>query len=290
MSSVESFLVGGRGPLGQDRVCIALSPQGNRRKHASRELEDAMEKLWDDKLAAQPHLFNGAKFRLASSALTSTGLQMTWGLTSYKEYISTCSRPEIVATLRRDGGENPRQHLSMKVGVAAALVTSDKHVVFLQRSNAVGAYPNMADVPGGHPEPEKVGLHCESDYELSDELNARCVAELFDSITAEVEEETNVPRSALSPPLLLGVTLQGSAETPSYAFLIECALSVADVQERYVDAQDQYESTRLMFVPVAALSTNTLELTPSAAGCLQLLAELYMKQQNQNQISRIKTS
>ncbi|KDO17139.1 hypothetical protein SPRG_17457 [Saprolegnia parasitica CBS 223.65] len=236
-----------------------------------------MDKLWDDKLAAQPHLFNGAKFRLASSALTPDGLTMTWGLTSYKEYISTCSRPEMVATLRRDGGDDPHQHLSRKVGVAAALVTSDKHVVFLQRSNAVGAYPNMADVPGGHPEPEvlaALGLHFDRDYVPSDELDARCVTELFDSITAEVEEEINVPRSALSPPLLLGVTLQGSAETPSYAFLIECTLAVADVQDRYVHAQDQYESTRLMFVPVAALSTSTMELTPSAAGCLQLLAEL----------------
>ncbi len=38
--------------------------------------------------------------------------------------------------------------------MTAALVTSDDKVCFLKRSAVVGAYPNMLDVPGGHPEPQ----------------------------------------------------------------------------------------------------------------------------------------
>ncbi|OQS01480.1 hypothetical protein ACHHYP_00694 [Achlya hypogyna] len=270
--SVESFLASG--PLAQHQVVIELTPASNRLKHPSEALEQAMDALWQEKVTAQPQIFDGAKFRLATSELAAGHLRLSWGLTSYKEYIGTCSRPDIVAQLHRDGGT---LHLSRKVGVAAALVTADNKVVLLQRSSAVGAYPNMADVPGGHPEPSNIGLAFGSEYLPSDELNARCVAELFDSITAEVEEEVNVPRSALSPPLLLGVTLQGAAETPSYAFLLHCKLTAAQVAARYQDAKDQYESSHLIYLSADALNTEALKLTPSAAGCLGLL-RVYLEQ------------
>ncbi|OQS06261.1 hypothetical protein THRCLA_01686 [Thraustotheca clavata] len=272
MSSIESYLVNGE-PIDQDHVNIRLLPEECRCIHPSKALEDYMEQLWLEQLKKQPNIFNGSKFRLVDSELTSTGtLNMTWGLTSYKEYICTCSNATIASQLVRDGG---MKYLSRKVGVAAALVTKDNNFVLIQRSNAVGVYANLVDVPGGHPEPEKLRLHHDIKWAASEELNAECVSELFKSIVEEVEEEINIPRARLQSPLLLGVTLQAPGETPSYAFLIRSDVSTLEVETYYRTAKDQYESTRLLCIQLESLDSTALQLTPSATGCLQL-AKTYL--------------
>ncbi|KAH9138362.1 hypothetical protein AeRB84_017318 [Aphanomyces euteiches] len=260
------------------QVAIALSSVHNRSVHPSAELERNIEDVWAGKLEKNPHLFNGTKFRLASMQVAPHALHMQWGLTDYKTYIGLCSRCEVVEKLKADGASERQDHtvyLSNKIGVAAALVTSDNKVCFLKRSQNVGAYPNMMDVPGGHPEPQALGVGWENmPSESDDALNARCVDELFDSIVNEIHEEVNVPKTALASPLLLGVTLQGEAETPSFAFLTRTTLPADEISALYKQGPlDQFETTQLVFQPLENVTSRSIELTPSAAGCIQLLQE-----------------
>ncbi|CAK4699843.1 unnamed protein product [Aphanomyces euteiches] len=233
------------------QVAIALSSVHNRSVHPFAELERNIEDVWAGKLEKNPHLFNGTKFRLASMQVAPHALHMQWGLTDYKTYIGLCSRCEVVEKLKADGASERQDHtvyLSNKIGVAAALVTSDNKAL------GVG-WENMPS-------------------ESDDALNARCVDELFDSIVNEIHEEVNVPKTALASPLLLGVTLQGEAETPSFAFLTRTTLPADEISALYKQGPlDQYETTQLVFQPLENVTSRSIELTPSAAGCIQLLQE-----------------
>ncbi|KAF0698679.1 Aste57867_10720 [Aphanomyces stellatus] len=272
--------------LPRSQVSVSLSSEKNRRVHPSAALEQTIEDVWATKLAQNPHLFNATKFRLASYALSPTALHMEWGLTDYKTYIGLCSRCDVVEKMKADGAASTHHDhtvfLSNKIGVAAALVTNDNMVCFLKRSNNVGAYPNMMDVPGGHPEPEAIQITSESMPSTRDgdeATNARCVDAFFDSIVAEIHEEVNVPRASLAAPRLLGVTLQGVAETPSFAFLVPCLLPSAAVRGLYAQGpQDQYETTQLVFQSLDNVTSRSVELTPSAAGCMELLQEFHAMQ------------
>ncbi|KAF0754114.1 hypothetical protein AaE_005455 [Aphanomyces astaci] len=209
----------------RSQVNIELSSVHNRRVHPSGALEQSIHDVWAAKLANNPRLFNGTKFRLAAFTATPTRLHMEWGLTDYKTYLGLCSRCDVVSSLATPPNQDTTIYLSNKIGVAGALLTADDKVCFLKRSSVVGAYPNMLDVPGGHPEPEHIGIDWSSlPVEPDDATNRRCAAEFFDSIAVEIVEEVNVPSSTLSPPLLLGVTLQGEAATPSFGNVLSSTI------------------------------------------------------------------
>jgi hypothetical protein len=279
MYATVSFATACSHGLRQHQVEIKLSGSFNRKVHPSEELEDTMEQIWRVKLAQNPYLFNGTKFRLAKYIIRSHDhLVMHWGMTDYKTYLKTCSRPEIVTTLKSDGerwyGEADA-FLSNKVGVAAVLLSKDNMITFLRRSKNVGAYPDMMDIPGGHPEPQSIGLTWEdlpcSPASITSPL---CVQELFDSILTEAHEEVNVPLTVLAPPILIGVTLQGDAGTPSFAFVIQCSLDASAIATFYKDGPtDQYETTQLVFCPILDASISSMQLTPSAKGCISLYHE-----------------
>ncbi|RQM10883.1 hypothetical protein B5M09_011909 [Aphanomyces astaci] len=140
----------------RSQVNIELSSVHNRRVHPSGALEQSIHDVWAAKLANNPRLFNGTKFRLAAFTATPTSLHMEWGLTDYKTYLGLCSRCDVVSSLATPPNQDTTIYLSNKIGVAGALLTADDKVCFLKRSSVVGAYPNMLDVPGGHPEPEVI--------------------------------------------------------------------------------------------------------------------------------------
>ncbi|ETV95295.1 hypothetical protein, variant [Aphanomyces invadans] len=259
----------------RSQVRVELSSAYNRKVHPSMALEQSIHDTWETKLAANPQLFNGTKFRLSEFAATPTELHMKWGLTDYKTYLGLCSRCDVVSTLGTPTHPDVSMYLSNKIGVAAALVTADDKLCFLKRSATVGAYPNLLDVPGGHPEPTHIDIDWRSLPTVPDgATNDRCVDEFFDSITTEICEEVNVPLATLSPPRLLGVTMQGKAATPSFAFLVQCSLDAAAVAGCYDQGPvDQYEATKLIFQSTQNVvnSWRSVGLTPSAAGCIELL-------------------
>jgi hypothetical protein len=164
--------------------------------------------------------------------------------------------------------------------VGAAVCTADGWVVLIRRSQGVGEGQGLLDVPGGHPEPSRLGLDSLSPPPaLLEGLSGEAlVAELFESAAQEVVDEVNVPRAALSAPRLMGVVRQAnSAGCPSAAFLLQCGCGRAQVEAHYAQGPaEAFESTALAMLPLQAVKARQLppDLTPSARGCLELLAAI----------------
>ncbi|CAM9212534.1 unnamed protein product, partial [Phaeothamnion confervicola] len=244
-------------------------------------------------LRRSPIIFNGTKFRLAGMTY-STGrggnpeLTLRLALTDYRDFRGTNWSPQAACLVsdglrdRSDGGV----YLSQKLGVGAVLELSDGNVLLIRRSKHVAEGKGAVDVPGGHPEPKKLGLTAESFLggaggSHRTELQKGCVDEIFDSILEEVVDETNVPRAALSDPLLLGVVMQrNSAGAPSAAFLVRCALPAAAVLRHYQEGpREAFETTAVLVVHAEELAASGaekwfqakgLEPTPSCEGAIEL--------------------
>jgi len=98
--------------------------------------------------------------------------------------------------------------------------------------------------------------------------------EMFDSILAEVEEETGVPRAALSDPVLIGVGRRRCNARSAMFFHVECSLSAAEVEHAYAGAEDKFESRSLLFVTRAQLAE--MQATPGEMpGCHRAGADLF---------------
>lgn len=73
-------------------------------------------------------------------------------------------------------------------GVSAVVVTSDRHVILVQRSGHVSEGQGLFDVPGGHPEPSRLGVQTlAGEGGMPPQLTPEAVCrEIFDSATTEV--------------------------------------------------------------------------------------------------------
>jgi len=299
-----------------DRVSCELSSRHNRRVHPDASVEDEIDRVWRKRLDANPCIFNGCKFRLkamlprrgssiviesnggsqgdrsvggcsgafAATASTSQkehpSLAIELGLTDYRSYLGT-NASDSADRLIRDGldiHEDREAFLSMKLGVGSVTLTADGFLVFILRSSHVAEAQGMVDVPGGHPEPENIGLPdigslsrreargiSSSD---DDKFCKRAVAEIFDSAVDEVVAETNAPRKSLrgqyqctdgndggTGAVLLGIVNQlPTAGAPSFAFGIRCSLTRAELEARYeLGAEEAEESVRLIFASESSL-------------------------------------
>ncbi|KAI9915359.1 hypothetical protein PsorP6_007360 [Peronosclerospora sorghi] len=256
-------------PLTVDQVHISLSSRFNGRPHPDARIEATKQQIWAHRQQQSPTLFNATKFRLEECTVTGTkcdpraSVTMRWGLTDYATYVATCCS-SLTPRLLRDGErlhDNPWAFCSRKVGVAAALETTDGYVALLQRSTRVGAYPNLCDTPGGHPEPHKLLLTTESLDSLEDnnehtrkQLEFAARREFFESITNEVHEEVNVAPALQHPPTLLGIVFQTDACTPSFAFHIRTKCTAHELEAFYrAGPADEFESTALQLVTVESL-------------------------------------
>ncbi|MEE6525268.1 hypothetical protein FKM82_025166 [Ascaphus truei] len=181
------------------------------------------------------------------------GLTLHLALTSYKDFLCTNWSGEVGDLQERGGREHgdTEAYLAQPLGVGAALQTSDGHFVFLKRSEKVGEAPGQLDVPGGHPEPKVVAPNVPEE-ELSLEVlqPELVIRELFSSILAEIRDEVNLPLSALSDPLLLGIARNlTSAGRPSAEFYVRCSLNSEEVRERYLQGgPEAHESTDIIFI------------------------------------------
>ncbi|KAE9461176.1 hypothetical protein C3L33_06929, partial [Rhododendron williamsianum] len=173
------------------------------------------------------------------------------------------------------------QHTSSPLGNGAVVETSDKKILVLQRSYNVGEFPGHYVFPGGHPEPEAVGIvshQYEKDSNNAELISNRISQEMFDSIIREVVEEIGVPATTLVMLLLtvsrddvtcnpdfIGISRRDLNVRPTAFFFIKCNLQSKEIQQFYSRAQDGYESTQLYTV-----SMNDLEImAPKMPGCHQ---------------------
>ncbi|PON66983.1 Dihydroneopterin triphosphate diphosphatase [Parasponia andersonii] len=155
------------------------------------------------------------------------------------------------------------QHTSSPLGNGAIIETSDGKILVLKRSYNVGEFPGHFVFPGGHPEPEEVGIERhQHDKNLmnSDIINKKVSQEMFDSIIREVVEETGVPATSLCKPVFIGISRRELNVRPAAFFFMKCTLESNEIQQLYSCAQDGFESTQLYTVSVIELENMTSKM------------------------------
>ncbi|XP_059626678.1 nudix hydrolase 9 isoform X2 [Cornus florida] len=215
------------------------------------------------------HLYGGHIMRGGGDSNEEPHVCLHLGLTDYRTFMGTNLNPLWEEFLVSSADDCIRcEHTSSPLGNAAVVETSDKKIVVLQRSNNVGEFPGHFVFPGGHPEPEEVGIvtHLyDKDLQNSELVNRKVSQEMFHSIVREVVEEIGVPAVSLCKPVFIGISRRVLNVRPAVFFFIKCSLQSKEIQQLYSSAQDGYESTQLFTV-----SMNDLEnMTSKMPGCHQ---------------------
>uniref|UniRef100_A0A8C5E272 Uridine diphosphate glucose pyrophosphatase-like n=1 Tax=Gouania willdenowi TaxID=441366 RepID=A0A8C5E272_GOUWI len=262
--------------LKQQAVLSFCSLRFNRQTDPA--LERHIEEVWTARLAKEPWLFNGTKFRLHSFRDVPSIrplLTLTLGLTCYKDYLGTNWSSQVEELRQRGEVEygDPLALLAQPLGVGAVLFTHDGHVVLIRRSQRVAEAGGQLDIPGGHPEPEAVS-ECPVTMATLQQRPEAVVSELFSSVCAEIRDEVNVPLCSLTAPILMGVALNHtSAGRPSAEFYVSCSLTSDEVRSLYwKGGAEAHESTDIVFLSrtVSVMHPLWSELCPSAKGAVML--------------------
>ncbi|KAK1420789.1 hypothetical protein QVD17_22655 [Tagetes erecta] len=235
--------------LSSSQVSVNFDESYDRVPHPDHDLEKSVSQIWDKRVQQSPSLFNGKKFRYGGHDGTRTNVCLHLGLTDYRTFVGTNLNPQWERFLVSSEDDCKQcQHTSSPLGNGAIVETVDNKILVLQRSNNVGEFPGYLVFPGGHPEPEEVGItshKCENGLQNSESINSKVSQEMFDSIVREVVEEIGVPAATLSEPLFIGISRRVLNVRPAAFFFIKCNLQSAQVQQLYSSAQDGYESTKL---------------------------------------------
>ncbi|XP_043817872.1 nudix hydrolase 9 isoform X3 [Manihot esculenta] len=229
--------------------------------------------IWDQRAQKNTSLYNGKKFRYGGHNVHSgdgsnkdSHVWLQLGLTDYRTFVGTNLSP-LWEKFLVPSEDDPIQcqHMSSPLGNGAVVETSDKKIVVLRRSSNVGEFPGHFVFPGGHPEPEEVGIDSDQSDKDSEMINKKASQEMFDSIIREVVEEIGVPAMSLCNPLFIGISRRVLNVRPAAFFFIRCNLCSEEIQQLYCNAQDGYESTQLFTVPLVELES----MASKMPGCHQ---------------------
>ncbi|XP_021720941.1 nudix hydrolase 9-like isoform X1 [Chenopodium quinoa] len=236
------------------QVSVIFDKLYDRIPHPDFDLEKSIDQIWDQRAQQNSSLYNGKKFRYGGHAFHSTGgvdcksncyLNLHLGLTDYRTFMGTNLNPLWEKFLVQSEDETIRcQHTSNPLGNGGIVETSDGKILVLKRSNNVGEFPGHFVFPGGHPEPEEVGIISHDNLD-PESLSRRVSMEMFDSIVREVVEETGVPAISLSNPVFIGISRRELNVRPTAFFFMKCSLQSKDIEKLYSSAQDGFESTQL---------------------------------------------
>ncbi len=317
-------------PLKENDVSVTVSDQFNIRHEGNPFLESASE-LWSKKLEASTErgspLFNGTKFRFARCQLTTnvskTGnaggkaertrhAQLQLGVTSYKDLVATNMRPKadidamvslqhsgkpqvIAGQVKSAGYQVVSPFLSQAFGNEALLVTKDDRVVLFRRGSGVAEYGGVYCGPGGHPEPERVGLPAEmSPHSGQGETNLTAqledvhrrtpdaiVKELFQAPIQEIQEEVGIPAEALTMQGLYGIVGSTDYMKPCALFFVQTTLTSTEVQLHFSKNRSADESDGKLWMPTFSEAADFVvgrsvgvKFTPCAATALSYLVSV----------------
>ncbi|WVZ02336.1 hypothetical protein V8G54_023142 [Vigna mungo] len=269
------------------KISVDFSGAYDRIPHSDVSLENTISEIWEQRTLKNNSLFNGKKFRYGGCLLDAGDgsnreprLCLHLGLTDYRTFVGTNLSPlwerflvpsegnvtpdfqneaalipiKLSGWEQGEGDQNDSvlcQHTSSPLGNGAVVETKDDKILVLQRSNNVGEFPGHFVFPGGHPEPQEIGITSHQYVkELAESIDIKVSQEMFDSIVREVVEEIGVPASSLSIPTFIGISRRNLNVRPTAFFFIKCSLDSKEVQQFYSSAQDGYESTQLYAVPM----------------------------------------
>lgn len=262
--------------LSPSQVSVAFDQAYDRIPHPDTTLENSISEIWGQRAQKNNSLYNGQKFRYGGHILLHEGgtnqdphVCLQLGLTDYRTFVGTNLNPLWEKFLVPSEDDCIRcQHTSSPLGNGAIVETSDQKIIVLRRSNNVGEFPGSFVFPGGHPEPQEVGITSHQyvkDLAGSELINQKVSQEMFDSIIREVVEEIGVPTASLCTPVFIGISRRDLNVRPAAFFFIKCSLESKEIQHLYLNAQDGFESTQLH-----AVSTTDLEnMTSNMPGCHQ---------------------
>ncbi|XP_076905658.1 nudix hydrolase 9-like [Bidens hawaiensis] len=255
--------------LSSSQVSVILDESYDRVPHPDADLENSISLIWDKRVQHNSSLFNGKKFRYGRYDGVGPNVCFHLGLTDYRTFVGTNLNPLWERFLVSSEDDCKQcQHTSSPLGNGAVVETVDNKIIVLQRSNNVGEFPGYLVFPGGHPEPDEVGItshKCENGLQNSELSNSKVSQEMFDSIIREVVEEIGVPAATLSEPLFIGISRRVMNVRPVAFFFIKCNLQSTQVQELYSSAQDGYESTKLYTIGLSELES----MASKMPGCHQ---------------------
>ncbi|KAL0417803.1 UNVERIFIED_CONTAM: Nudix hydrolase 9 [Sesamum radiatum] len=258
--------------LSPSEVSVVFDQTYDRIPHPDVTLENSISEIWDKRVQKNPSLYNGLKFRYGGHTLSGradsfqkTDVCLHLGLTDYRTFMGTNLNPLWERFLI------PSEE------------TSDQEIVVLQRSTNVGEFPGHFVFPGGHPEPQEVGIisHHTSGELTHQMVNRKVSQEMFDSIIREVVEEIGVPATALSKPVFIGISQRVLNVRSAAFFFIKCSLQSKEIQQLYGSAQDGYESTQLYTMSMSEVDAATSKMP----GCHQggfALYKLMVDAMNEN--------
>ncbi|KAE9616637.1 putative NUDIX hydrolase domain-containing protein [Lupinus albus] len=271
------------------QVSVAFSDTYDRISHPDINLENSISEIWEQRSQNNKSLFNGKKFRYGGCTLHNGGgsdpeprLCLQLGLTDYRTFVGTNLSP-LWERFLVPSKDDPVlcQHTSSPLGNGAVVETLDNKIIVLQRSNNVGEFPGHFVFPGGHPEPQEIGIASHHyDKELTDSINGEVSREMFDSIIREVVEEIGVPPSSLSIPAFIGISRRDLNVRPAAFFFIKCSLDSKEVQQFYSSAQDGYESTQLYAVSMVDLQNMTSRMPGCHRGGFALYKSMAESKKN----------
>ncbi|XP_019710191.2 nudix hydrolase 9 isoform X5 [Elaeis guineensis] len=212
-------------------------------------------RIWNRRLEENPSLYNGKKFRvvcwICSASCGWLGPRVIC-MPSLRTFVGTNLNPLWEKFLIPSEDDSVRcQHTSSPLGNGAIVETSDNRILVLQRSYNVGEFPGYFVFPGGHSEPEELGISDhQNDKGLTQaaDLNRKVSQEMFDGIIREVVEEIGVPAESLTDPVFIGISRREMNVRPTAFFFLKCNMESKEIYQVYSRAQDGFESTQLYTV------------------------------------------
>ncbi|KAG6681574.1 hypothetical protein I3842_13G100600 [Carya illinoinensis] len=282
LSSPFKLLLSCPAGLSPSQVSVIFDEAYDRIRHPDTYLENSIAEIWDQRVQINKSLYNGTKFRYGGYVLLHgdgpnqvSRICLHLGLTDYRTFMGTNLNPLWEKFLVPSEDDSICcQHTSSPLGNGAIVETSDNKIIVLRRSSNVGEFPGHFVFPGGHPEPQEIGITSHQyakDLTESELINQKVSQEMFDSIIREVVEEIGVPLASLHNPLLIGISRRELNVRPAAFFFIKCSLESKEIQKLYLSAQDGYESTQLYAVSVTDLGN----MASNMPGCHQGGLALY---------------
>lgn len=252
------------------------------RRSGSVELEKRADQHWEKRVKDNPCLFNGSKFRFAGMVVLSgkvipergswfvipdrtkkLELEMRTGFSCYKDYTTTNMGKDAphFAKYGLDRYGDPQHCMGDIIGHSGLIVTSEGYVVIQLRSQTVGEGCGMWHFPGGHPEPEEIGV--KGSEGLMAVSSTRIVDEVYASFLRELKEELNLSEEYLSDPVLVGIGKDPASHfKPEFNMIVHCSLTAQQVSQLYyADDFNDSESVDIGFWDISKLHLKNKQTT-----------------------------
>ncbi len=213
-----------------------------------------IEKFWENEKNIK--MYNGQLARLDSWIVKKNILNLNLSITDYSTLFY--SNHHIQYIIKKWG----KKYISRALGISAVVLTSDRFLILMRRSNLVGEYPECIDVFGGH-------------INLSHDLEFPGIRE---SMLKGLDEELGIGNKEVNLDCI-GLITNTQNEKPELIFTANIALTVNEIINKMNNAVDSFEFSRIIVLPglenvlTSFINKNENLFSPSALGCIEMFKQ-----------------